>query len=92
MGYPAAGRSGRLPPAGGPGSRVVGCPVLGRAPVVRLGRRRPAFPRVHGLSVWDYMSEHADFAAPFHRWMSQQFVQHNAAVVAAYDFSLRIPA
>jgi hypothetical protein len=33
------------------------------------------------------MSEHPDFAAPFHRWMSQQSVQHNAAVVAAYDFS-----
>jgi hypothetical protein len=47
----------------------------------------PAFPRVHRLPLWDYMSEHPDFAAPFHRWMSQQSAQHNAAVVAAYDFS-----
>ncbi len=46
-----------------------------------------AFPRVHGSRMWDYMSVHPDFAAPFHRWMSRQSEQHNGAVVAAYDFS-----
>jgi O-methyltransferase domain len=52
---------------------------------VRSGR--PAFPRVHGRTLWDYMTEHPDFAAPFHRWMSRQSELHNAALVAAYDFS-----
>src|SRR3954471_14728742 len=52
---------------------------------VRSGR--PAFPRVHGLPLWDYMTDHPDFAAPFHRWMSRQSELHNAALVAAYDFS-----
>jgi hypothetical protein len=52
---------------------------------VRTGQ--PAFPRVHGMTLWQYMTEHPDFAAPFHNWMSQQSELHNAALVSAYDFS-----
>jgi len=52
---------------------------------VRSGQA--AFPRVHGTTLWDYMGEHPELAAPFHRWMSRQSELHNAALVAAYDFS-----
>jgi hypothetical protein len=52
---------------------------------VRSGQ--PAFPRLHGMTVWDYMAEHPELAAPFQRWMSRQSELHNAAVLAAYDFS-----
>jgi O-methyltransferase domain len=58
---------------------------------VRSGQ--PVFPRLHGMPLWDYMAEHPDFAAPFHRWMSRQSELHNAALLAAYDFSpLRVLA
>lgn len=33
---------------------------------VRTGQA--AFPRVHGKRLWDYPSDHPDFAAPFHGW------------------------
>jgi hypothetical protein len=59
--------------------------VGGLRDTVRTGEA--AFPRAHGMRLWDYMGEHPDFAAPFHRWMSRQSEQHNAAIVAAYDFS-----
>jgi hypothetical protein len=52
---------------------------------VRSGQ--PAFPRLHGMNLWDYMGEHPQFAVPFHRWMSRQSELHNAALLAAYDFS-----
>lgn len=46
-----------------------------------------AFSRVHGMSVWKYLAMHPDVARPFNRWMSQQSEQHNAALIASYDFS-----
>jgi O-methyltransferase domain len=46
-----------------------------------------AFPRVHGAAMWDYMAEHPHLGAAFNRWMSGQSDQHNAALVAGYDFS-----
>jgi len=45
------------------------------------------FPLVHGTVLWDYLREHPDLGSPFDRWMSRQSDQHNAAIVAAYDFS-----
>ena len=45
------------------------------------------FPRVHGAALWDYLREHPELGSPFDRWMSRQSDQHNAAIVAAYDFS-----
>jgi hypothetical protein len=60
--------------------------VVGRLrDTVRTGE--PTFPRRHGMSLWHYVTEHPDFGAPFDRWMSRRSDQHNAAVVAAYDFS-----
>lgn len=47
----------------------------------------PAFPRTHGMALWDYMAMHEELGAPFNRWMSRQSEQHNAALVASYDFS-----
>ena len=46
-----------------------------------------AFPRMHGLALWDYMVEHPELGTPFNRWMSRQSEQHNAALIASYDFS-----
>jgi len=47
----------------------------------------PAFPRAHGMSLWDYLARHPGLGTPFDRWMSQQSDQQNAAIVASYDFS-----
>jgi hypothetical protein len=46
-----------------------------------------AFPRLRGMPLWDYMANHPELGDPFDRWMSQQSDQHNAAIVATYDFS-----
>jgi hypothetical protein len=46
-----------------------------------------AFPRTHGMALWEYMATHPEVGTPFNRWMSRQSDQHNAAVVASYDFS-----
>jgi hypothetical protein len=46
-----------------------------------------AFPRMHGVALWQYMAAHPELGGPFNRWMSRQSDQHNAAVVASYDFS-----
>jgi hypothetical protein len=48
---------------------------------------KPAFPRTHGMALWDYMAAHEELGTPFNRWMSRQSDQHNAALVASYDFS-----
>lgn len=48
---------------------------------------QPAFPRVHGMALWDYLAGHPELGAPFDRWMSRQSQQHNAALLASYDFS-----
>jgi hypothetical protein len=47
----------------------------------------PAFARVHGMALWEYAATHPELGAPFDRWMSRQSEQHNAALVASYDFS-----
>lgn len=46
-----------------------------------------AFPRARGMPLWDYMANHPELGNPFDRWMSRQSDQHNAAIVATYDFS-----
>ncbi len=46
-----------------------------------------AFPRVHGKRLWEYMGGHPELRMPFDRWMSRQSEQHNAALVASYDFT-----
>ncbi len=46
-----------------------------------------AFPRVHGMALWDYKAAHPELRILFDRWMSRQSEQHNAALVASYDFS-----
>lgn len=45
------------------------------------------FVLAHGMSVYDYLARNRVLEAPFDRWMSRQSDQHNAAIVAAYDFS-----
>src|SRR5260370_34533822 len=35
-----------------------------------------------------YLVQHPEVGALFNRWMSRQSDQHNAALIAAYDFSL----
>jgi hypothetical protein len=52
---------------------------------IRTGE--PAFPRVHGMPMWDYLAERPTLGEPFHNWMLRQSEQHNAAFVASYDFS-----
>jgi SAM-dependent methyltransferase len=46
-----------------------------------------SFPRTHGTALWSYMAEHPELGTPFNRWMSRQSEQHNAALIASYDFS-----
>ena len=48
---------------------------------------KPGFAVAHGVPVYDYMARNPKFAAPFNRWMTRQSELHNAAIVAAYDFS-----
>jgi hypothetical protein len=31
-----------------------------------------AFPRAHGVSLWDYKAEHPEVGAPFDRWPSRR--------------------
>jgi len=47
----------------------------------------PAFVLAHGMPLWDYLAKHPEIGTPFDRWMSRQSDQHNAAIVASYDFS-----
>lgn len=47
----------------------------------------PGFALAHGMPVYDYMAQNPKLAVPFNRWMTRQSDQHNAALVAAYDFS-----
>jgi hypothetical protein len=46
-----------------------------------------AFQGVHGVPMWEYITEHPDLGAAFDRWMTRQSNQHNLALVASYDFS-----
>jgi hypothetical protein len=52
---------------------------------VRTGEA--AFMRMHGVPLWDYLAEHPSVGGPFNSWMRRQSEQHNAALVASYDFS-----
>ncbi len=47
----------------------------------------PGFVLAHGLPTYDYLAQHPALGATFDRWMTRQSDQHNAAVVAGYDFS-----
>lgn len=47
----------------------------------------PGFELAHGVPMWDYLARNPELGAAFDRWMTRQSDQHNAAVVAAYDFS-----
>lgn len=47
----------------------------------------PGFVLAHGMSTYDFLTEHQDLGATFDRWMTRQSEQHNDAIVAAYDFS-----
>src|SRR6266550_4380945 len=46
-----------------------------------------SFPAVHGTPMWQYMTAHPDLGQAFNGWMTRQSRLHNAALVAAYDFS-----
>jgi hypothetical protein len=37
--------------------------------------------------MWDYLARNPELGGAFDRWMTRQSDQHNAAVVAAYDFA-----
>jgi hypothetical protein len=45
------------------------------------------FVLAHGMPTYDYLARHPELGAPFDRWMTRQSEQHNAAIVAAYDFT-----
>ena len=47
----------------------------------------PGFELAHGMPMWDYLARNPELGDAFDRWMTRQSEQHNAAVVAAYDFS-----
>jgi hypothetical protein len=59
-----------------------------------MGRLREAvlsgesgFVLEHGMGTYEYMAAHPELGLPFDRWMTHQSEQHNAAVVAGFDFS-----
>lgn len=47
----------------------------------------PGFVLAHGMPTYDYLAQNPELGATFDRWMPRQSDQHNAAVVAGYDFS-----
>jgi SAM-dependent methyltransferase len=47
----------------------------------------PGFVLAHGMPTYEFLARNSELGAPFDRWMTRQSDQHNAAVVAAYDFS-----
>jgi hypothetical protein len=46
-----------------------------------------AFADVHAASFYAYLASHPDIGAPFNRFMTKTSEQHNAALLASYDFS-----
>ena len=48
---------------------------------------RPAFDRVHGESLFDYLEGHPEAAASFDRGMTAYSAQEAEAVLSAYDFA-----
>jgi hypothetical protein len=68
----------------------IGSPAVWRAlerlpDTIRTGE--PGFVLAHGIPVYEYMAQHPAFGDVFDRWMTRQSEAHNAAIVAAYDFS-----
>ncbi len=47
----------------------------------------PGFVLAHGMPTYDYLAQNPELGATFDRWMTRQSDQHNAAIVAAYDFA-----
>jgi hypothetical protein len=47
----------------------------------------PAFGKLNNATIYEYLAEHPEPAAVFHRFMTTQSKLHNAAIVDAYDFS-----
>ena len=47
----------------------------------------PDFVLAHGVPTYEFLGSHSELSAPFNRWMSKQSAQHNAGIVAAYDFA-----
>jgi hypothetical protein len=47
----------------------------------------PGFVLARGMPTYDYLAQNPALGATFDRWMTRQSDQHNAAVVAGYDFS-----
>lgn len=47
----------------------------------------PGFVLAHGMPTYEYLARHPQLGDPFDRWMTRQSDLHNAAIVAAYDFS-----
>ena len=47
----------------------------------------PGFELAHGMPMWDYLARNPELGGAFDRWMTRQSDQHNAALVAAYDFA-----
>lgn len=48
---------------------------------------RSSFEPIHGVPLWEFLTQHPDLGGAFNRWMTRQSDQHNAALVSAYDFS-----
>jgi hypothetical protein len=46
-----------------------------------------SFPAIHGAPMWEYIAARPNLGEAFNGWMTRQSQQHNAALVAAYDFS-----
>jgi O-methyltransferase/methyltransferase family protein len=46
-----------------------------------------AFPRVHGVEIFDYMREHPDAAEVFQQAMTANTARSGAAITQVYDFS-----
>jgi hypothetical protein len=46
-----------------------------------------SFPAVHGTPMWEYIAARPNLGEAFNGWMTRQSKQHNAALMAAYDFS-----
>lgn len=68
----------------------IGAPAIWRAlerlpDTIRTGE--PGFVLAHGMPVYEYMAQHPALGEVFDRWMTHQSDAHNAAIVAAYDFS-----
>ena len=73
-----------------PVARLWGCPLVqrpfgGLLDAVRTGQ--PAFPRVFGKPLFDYLAEHSEEAAIFNQGMVGMTGQFVDSVLSTYDFS-----